>query len=117
MYYSWHFLLGISRALLLGVTPEAFSNQTQRSHVAGRPYSCNYCEKTFKKSSHAKDHERQKHTGEKPYPCDYCEKRFTKSSEATQHERIHTGYSLSEALILASFNSKYDDRLLVELRV
>ena len=58
-----------------------------------------------------------KHTGEKPHPCDYCDKKFAKSSDVKQHERIHTGYSLSEALILASINPKDDDRLFVELRV
>ena len=30
---------------------------------------------------------------------------------------FYTGYSLSEALILASINPKYDNRLFVELRV
>ena len=77
--------------LLVGIAPEAFSNQThERILVAGRPHSCNYCEKTFKKSGHAKDHERT-HTGEKPYPCNYCDKRFTQSSHRKDHERIHTG--------------------------
>ena len=88
---------------LVGIAPEAFPNQThERIQDAERPHSCNYCEKTFKKSSHAKDHERMKHTGEKPHPCDYCDKKFAKSSDVKQHERIHTGYSLSEALILES---------------
>ena len=32
-------------------------------------------------------------------------------------EEMHTGYSLSEALILASINPKYDNRLFIELQV
>ena len=31
--------------------------------------------------------------------------------------QLHTGKSLSEALILASINPKYDDKLFIELRV
>ena len=34
-----------------------------------------------------------------------------------KYESNHTGYSLSEALILASINPKYDNRLFIELRV
>ena len=32
-------------------------------------------------------------------------------------EEMHTGYSLSEALILASINPKYDKKLFIELQV
>jgi hypothetical protein len=34
-----------------------------------------------------------------------------------EFEKLFTGYSLSEALILASINPKYDRRLIVELQV
>ena len=41
----------------------------------------------------------------------------TLSEEFTQCKLSHTGKSLSEALIFASTNPQYDNRLLIELQV
>ena len=78
---------------LLGVASDSFSNQAHgRLHTKRKKYPCSYCDKSFKKYTHFKEHVRI-HIGEKTYPCSYkdCEKTFKKSSHAKDHERTHTG--------------------------
>jgi len=54
-----------------------------------RPFKCPYCPKSFKLSSHKKEHVRI-HTGEKPFKCRYCGHAFCQISNMKTHELIHT---------------------------
>lgn len=53
-------------------------------------YSCDACDKSFRRSSHLREHKRI-HSGEKPYKCDICSKTLTESSHLITHMRTHTG--------------------------
>ena len=55
-----------------------------------KPYSCDYCSKSFRRKGHKKRHERI-HTGERPYPCNICGKCFNRSYSLKLHESIHSG--------------------------
>ena len=63
-----------------------------KTHTGEKTYPCSYkdCEKTFQKSSHAKDRERT-HTGEKAYSCIYCDKKYAQRTHGKEHERTHRG--------------------------
>ena len=55
-----------------------------------KPFSCSYCDKTFKDKHKKKIHE-MTHTGEKPYKCPICEYKCSTSYSLKIHQRNHTG--------------------------
>ena len=68
--------------------------QGRRARVERARYVCDFpdCEKSYKKSSHLKAHQRI-HTGERPFVCQLqgCGRTFVRSDELTRHLRKHTG--------------------------
>nr|KAF6509258.1 zinc finger and SCAN domain containing 20 [Rousettus aegyptiacus] len=62
----------------------------QGLYLAGKPYKCDPCVKSFSRSSHFIAHQ-WTHTGEKPYKCLKCGRNFSDRSNLSTHQRIHSG--------------------------
>ena len=59
----------------------------KRMHSGEKPYSCHFCEKKFRQSTHRLAHERRVHEapGGKTFTCNECPKTF----DDPRHKRIH----------------------------
>jgi len=65
----------------------------KRCHTIENSFSCDVCEKSFKKRSQFVAHH-MIHTGEKPFSCDICDKRFLRINGLTSHKLTHRSESL-----------------------
>ncbi|XP_063382746.1 zinc finger protein 181-like isoform X2 [Cydia fagiglandana] len=59
-----------------------------RGESIEKPYSCEYCKKSFEYQSVLKTHIRM-HTGERPYECPECKKKLKTQSSLTEHVNGH----------------------------
>ena len=64
--------------------------QIMEAHTGDKHFTCNICNKKFKKRSHLKTHHRI-HTGDKPFACNICNKRFIQNSTLRNHQLTHSG--------------------------
>ena len=88
--------------------------KASRGHRSSKELTCDVCGKSFRQTSHLKDHQRV-HTGEKPFTCKECGICFNQKSHLVKHQRIHTGekpFTCKECE--KSFNQKSD--LITHLR-
>ncbi|XP_063063868.1 zinc finger protein 436-like [Engraulis encrasicolus] len=71
--------------------PERFPNyKRQRTHIRTHSYTCQYCDKAFKRLCALQRHTFI-HTGKKPFTCAVCDRYFNQESHLKSHMRLHTG--------------------------
>ncbi|CDO96562.1 unnamed protein product [Kluyveromyces dobzhanskii CBS 2104] len=54
-----------------------------------KPFKCDQCNKTFRRSEHLKRHVRSVHSTERPFHCQFCDKKFSRSDNLSQHLKTH----------------------------
>lgn len=55
-----------------------------------KTFTCEHCDRKFRRQEHLKRHFRSLHTREKPFECELCGKTFSRSDNLSQHARVHT---------------------------
>ncbi|XP_052069588.1 oocyte zinc finger protein XlCOF6-like [Mytilus californianus] len=67
------------------------------THFGKRPFSCQYCPKSYCNIYYLNVHTKRNHSGRegskpKPFECEFCGKMFVNKSQRKEHIRKHTGY-------------------------
>ena len=65
----------------------------------GKPFTCQYCPKTFNRKNNMVLHVKSMHMNERKYKCDVCDKAFAAPSKLTTHvTRVHgqEGFDISK---------------------
>ncbi|XP_071129153.1 oocyte zinc finger protein XlCOF6-like [Mytilus edulis] len=67
------------------------------THFGKRPFSCQYCPKSYCNIYYLNIHTKRTHSGRKvckpkPFECEFCGKMFDYKSTRKEHIRKHTGY-------------------------
>ena len=58
-------------------------------HKTKHTNQCGVCNMNFSSKRILKVHLREQHMGGKPYTCEFCEKTFTEAGSLKKHRRIH----------------------------
>lgn len=69
--------------------PKVMTKATSPLDGEEKPFKCDQCSKTFRRSEHLKRHVRSVHSTERPFHCQFCDKKFSRSDNLSQHLKTH----------------------------
>ncbi|VVT56380.1 uncharacterized protein SAPINGB_P005024 [Magnusiomyces paraingens] len=70
--------------------PRRASRKPSTVDEESKTFTCEHCDRKFRRQEHLKRHFRSLHTREKPFECKQCGKTFSRSDNLSQHARVHT---------------------------
>lgn len=77
------------RASVSKVSRSVVSKPSSPLDEEEKPFKCQECTKSFRRSEHLKRHIRSVHSTDRPFPCTYCDKKFSRSDNLLQHLKTH----------------------------